>query len=108
MRIEADLVHQNVERSFANLDLTVFVGGLPDLVEGHHNDGRAELFNRIGFRDEVLFPLLQRDGIDDALALAAFQPGLNHFEVGGVLDVKEQDILNNCKLNRFLEKCNSY
>ena len=82
VRVEADLLDQNVERPLTNFDLPIFVGGLTDLVEGHDHDGAAELLDDRGLCDEVLLALLQRDRVDDALALAAFEAGLNHLEVG--------------------------
>ena len=85
VRIEANLVDQNIERPFTNFDLAIFASGLADLVEGHHYNGSAVLLNRVGLFDEILFTLLQRDWVDDALSLTAFKPGLHHFEVRRVL-----------------------
>ena len=85
MWVEADRVDQNIERPFTNFDLAVLVGGLTDLVKSHDDDGGSVLLDRVGLHDEVLFALLQGDGIDDTLALTTLQTGLDYFEVGRVL-----------------------
>jgi hypothetical protein len=82
LRIEPDLVDENTERPFTNFDLAVFVGGLAELVEGHDDDGSSELLDGGGLRDEVFLALLQRDGVDDAFALATLQAGFDNFEIG--------------------------
>ena len=111
VRVESDLVDKNFEGPSTNFDLAVFVGGLADLVEGHDNDGGAKLLDDGGLGDEVLLALLQRDGVDNALALAALQASLNHFEVGGVLNefVKSYFLQNsNRKFDSTLELANQF
>ena len=81
---EADLVHQDVVAAFADLGLA-FVGvGLALFVERHHHGRRAVAAHQRGVLDEVLLAFLERDGIDDGLALHALQPRLDDAPLGGV------------------------
>ena len=58
---------------------------LSELVEGHDNDRGAVSLDELGLSDEILFAFLEGDGVDNALTLTAFEAGLQHREVGGVL-----------------------
>ena len=70
--------------ALADLDLALPGVGLADLVERHHHHGGAEAAHFAGVFEEQLLAFLQRDGIDDGLALAAFQAGLDHVPFGAV------------------------
>ena len=81
---KADFVDEDAVGALADADL-VFVGrGLALFVEGHDDDGRAILQHRGGVLAELLLAFLQRDGVDDALALKALQAGLDDLPLGGV------------------------
>ena len=51
---------------------------LAALVERHHHRARAVAADLARVVQELLLALLQRDRVDDRLALAALQPGLEH------------------------------
>ena len=51
--------------------------GLALLVEGHDHDGRAVAPAEAGLAQELLLALLERDRVDDALALELLEPGLD-------------------------------
>jgi len=63
--------------------LFVAGGGLALLVEGHDHAGRPMALDHAGVFLEGLLPLLQADGVDDALALTRLQPGLHYVELQG-------------------------
>ena len=75
--VEADLVDEDAVGALADADFFLKGGGLALLVEGHDHDGGAVLHDGAGVRLEDFFAFLERDGIDDAFALEAFQPGLD-------------------------------
>ena len=81
---EADLVDQDPVGALADADLVLVGRGLALLVEGHHHHGRAVLQHGRGVLAELLFAFLQRDRVDDALALQALQPGLDDLPLRGV------------------------
>ena len=81
---EADLVDEDAVGALADADLVFVGGGLALLVEGHHDHGRAVLQHRGGVLAELLFAFLERDGVDDALALQALQAGFDDLPLGGV------------------------
>ena len=59
-------------------------GGLSLLVKGHHHH-RGSVFEDGGsVLTELLLPLLERDGVDDALALQTLQTGFDYLPPGGV------------------------
>lgn len=58
---------------------------LPALfIKSHHHGCRTILLDGTRMLQEFIFPLLQGDGVDDGLALQAFQSGHNHFPLRGV------------------------
>lgn len=53
---------------------------LPALfIKSHHHGRRTILLDGTRMLQEFIFPLLQGDGVDDGLALQAFQSMHNHF-----------------------------
>ena len=62
-----------------------FVGvGLPALVEKHHDGRGAVAADFAGPAQKLLFALLERNGVDDGFALRDFEPGHEHFPLGGI------------------------
>jgi hypothetical protein len=65
-------------RSFSepspSLSYLVLTGGrLAILVEGHHNHGGAIALDKLRLADELLLANLERDGVEEALALQALR-----------------------------------
>ena len=56
-------------------------GGLSLLVEAHHHHGGAQASYLVCPLQEHLLALLERERVDDALALQAFQGGLDYLPV---------------------------
>ena len=81
---EADLVDEDVVGAPADLLAALEIVGLALLVEGHHDDARAVLAAQPGVLDEGLLALLQRDRVDDRLALDVLQALLDDLPLGGV------------------------
>ena len=84
MGIETDLVHQQTVSPCADFYLAFISIGLPLFIKSHHDDGRPKAFHLPGMGQEDFLPFFQRDGIDDALALHAFQSGCNHVPFGRI------------------------
>ena len=84
MGIETYLVHQKTVCPFADLNLTFVRVCLPFFIKSHHHGRRTILLYGTRMFQEFIFPLLQGDGVDDGLALQAFQSGHNHFPLRGV------------------------
>ena len=70
--------------ALADTDLVVISRGLALLVEGHHHNRRAIFQNFSGVLAKLFFAFLQRDRIDDSLALQTLQPCLDDFPFRGV------------------------
>jgi hypothetical protein len=70
----------------AGQDVELAIGGvgLALLVEGHDDRGRAIATDQAGMLEEGLLALLERDRVDDTLALDALEPGLDHLPLRGV------------------------
>ncbi len=64
-----------------DLEPVIDRGGLAGLVERHHDHRGAELADDPGLADELGLALLERDRVDDALALQALEAGLDHREL---------------------------
>ena len=77
---ETGLFREQVVGPLADRHATFDVGGLPLLVEGHDDDGGAVAADRPRVPQERLLPLLEADGVDDALALDALEPGFQDLE----------------------------
>ena len=90
VRIEDDVLRrpavagEQVVGAAADLDLALDRVGLPDLVEGHHDDAGAVAADRARLLEELLLALLEADRVDDPLALDALEPGLEHGEARAV------------------------
>ena len=77
-RREADFVDQQVIGARADLDLAFQVSAWPCFVEGHHHHGRAVTLHLARLLEERGFAFLERDRVDDGLALHALQAGFDH------------------------------
>ena len=77
-------VHQQVIGPPRDADAVLVVGGLSFLVKGHHDDRRPVPLDQGGLPQEFLLSFLQGNGVDDALALHALQPGFQHLPFGGI------------------------
>ena len=90
VRVEDDVLglpavaDEQVVGAAADLDLALDRVGLPDLVEGHHDDAGAEAADPPRLLEERLLALLEADRVDDPLALDALQPRLEHGEARAV------------------------
>jgi hypothetical protein len=58
--------------------------GLPLLVERHHDHGRAMIAADARLGEELLLAFLERDRVDNRLALHALEAGLDDVELGRV------------------------
>ena len=83
-RIEAGLLGQQLVGALADRDLALDRVGLAGLVERHDDDGGAVVLDHARLVEEVRFPFLEADRVDDALALDALQPGLEDRPLGAV------------------------
>ena len=70
--------------ALADADLFLVGRGLPLLVKGHDHHRRAILEHRRSILAKLHFAFLERDRVDDALALQALEPGLDDLPFGGV------------------------
>ena len=84
LRLEPGLFGQELEGATGNLDLALPGVGLAVLVEGHDDDGRTIGAAEPRLLQERFLALLHGDGVDDRLALHAFQPGLDDLPFGGI------------------------
>ena len=83
-RIEAHLLRQQPIRTLGNGNPTLVAGGLPFLVEAHHHHGSTIALHVAGMTEEHRLALLQRNAVDDALALQALQACHNDIPVARV------------------------
>src|SRR5205807_2512302 len=65
-------------RALADRDLALGSLGLALLVERHDDDARAVAADAACLLEELFLALLERERVDDALALDALEPGLEH------------------------------
>ena len=72
------VLREQVVRPFADLDPSLVGIRLSRLVERHHHHGRAVIFRAHRLLQELLFPVLERDGIRDRLTLNALQSRFQH------------------------------
>ena len=81
---KANLVDQYSVGTLAHSYLVLVSRGLPLFVEGHHYDRRA-IFQNLGrILPKLLLAFFQRDRIDDAFTLQAFQSRLDDLPFRGV------------------------
>ena len=78
---EPDLLGQDLVRAVRDREPVVDGGRLAGLVERHHDDRGAEPADDPRLADELGLALLERDRVDDALALQALEAGLDHREL---------------------------
>ena len=83
-RREVQLFGQQPVGPVADLDLAFLGVRLPDLIERHHHHGGAKAHHFPGVLKKGVLAFLERDGVDDHLALAAFQAGANDLPLGAV------------------------
>ena len=81
---KSDNARQDIIGAAANLDLARERVGLPLFIECHDHDGGAMPAHDARLFDEFLLAFLQRDRIDDRLALHAFEASLDHLEFRGI------------------------
>ncbi len=75
---EVRLRRQNLIGAPADLDLALVGVGLSRLVERHHDRRRAVAADEARLTQELGFAFLDRDRVDDRLALDALEAGLDH------------------------------
>ena len=80
----AHLLGQQPVGARGYLNATLVGGGLSLLVEAHHHDGSTQLAHVAGTAEEHLLALLERQAVDDALALQALQPRRDDLPVAAV------------------------
>ena len=74
-RIHAHLIHEDAIGPLGNLNTAFESGSLPDFIETHHHHGSSVSHHITGVGDKLLLTFLERDRVDDALTLTAFQSG---------------------------------
>ena len=79
--VEANLLDEELVRAHADAHLLSLGSGLALFVERHHHDSGAVALDNRGVLQELLLATLERDGVHDALALAALQTGLDDVEL---------------------------
>ena len=83
-RIHTQLVYQKMISTFCYLDAALESGSLTNLIKTHHNNGCTIAQHIAGMRKEYFLALLQTDGIDNTLALAALQASHDDVPFGRV------------------------
>ena len=68
-RREPDLLHQQIVGALADRDAPLKGIGLAAFVKGHHHDRRAVAADEFRLMQKFFLAFLERNGIDDALAL---------------------------------------
>ena len=76
--------HEQLVRAFADADLALGGVRLPDLVEGHYDDGCAISAALSRELEERPFAFLHRDRIYDRLARHALEARFDHAPLGAV------------------------
>ena len=84
LRVETNLLHQELVSAAADAHLFSLGGRLTLLIERHHDDSGAVTLHNSRVTQEFLFTTLEGNGVHDALALAALQASLDDVELGGV------------------------
>ena len=83
-RIHAQFIHQKMISTLCYLDTALESGCLTYLIKTHHNDCCTIAQHIAGMRKEHFLALLQTDGIDNTLALAALQASHDDIPFGRV------------------------
>ncbi len=83
-RLDARLFGEQFIGALGDADFVLDGDGLTLLVEHHHHAGRAVLLHEASVVEELGLALLEADGIDNRLALHAFQPRFQHRPTGTV------------------------
>ncbi len=78
------LLRQELVGARADLNLALVSIGLPHFVKSHDDDGSAVIAHQTRLLEKLLLAFLQRDGVDDRLALNAFQASLDDLPFGAV------------------------
>mmetsp|Transcript_4876 Transcript_4876/g.16886 ORF Transcript_4876/g.16886 Transcript_4876/m.16886 type:complete len:474 (+) Transcript_4876:1973-3394(+) len=84
LRVEAHLLHEDAVGARADANLLRLRGRLALLIERHHHNGGAVALDELPVADELVLTTLERDGVDDALALRALEARLDHVELARV------------------------
>ena len=84
LRRESGLLGEEPIGALADRHLAVGIGRLPLLIEGHDDDSGTVATDRPRLAEEILFPLLEADGVNDPLPLEALEAGLEHPPVGAI------------------------
>ncbi len=82
--LETDFLDEDSIRARANLRLALERIGLARFVECHDDSRRAVAANEPGVMTECVFAFLERDRVDDGLALHAFEARFDHFPLRGI------------------------
>src|SRR4029079_14333129 len=72
------LFDEQLVRTLTDLDLPRDSVGLTRLIKRHDDNAGTIAMDRARFLQEVRFPFLQADGIDDALSLHALKAGFQY------------------------------
>mmetsp|Transcript_15591 Transcript_15591/g.36733 ORF Transcript_15591/g.36733 Transcript_15591/m.36733 type:complete len:692 (-) Transcript_15591:781-2856(-) len=88
-RVEVALLDEHLVGALADAHLRLAVRSLALLVKCHHDDGGAVAADELGLRLELLLADLERDGVDDALALQALEARDGDVELGRVDDHRD-------------------
>ena len=83
-RIHANLLSQKTICTACNLNSTFVCSGLSLFVEAHHHHRSTIAHTVAGVAQKHLFTLLQRDAVDDGLALYTLQSSSNDLPLRGV------------------------
>ena len=83
-RIHANFVDEQMIGPFRNLNATFITCGLTCFIEAHHHHRCAITLHITSMLKKLRLALLQRNGVDNALALYTFKASLNHLPIRGV------------------------
>ena len=75
---KTDGLHQQLVGTRADFGLALIGVGLPLLIKRHDHGGRTVAAKQTCLTNEVFLAFLQRNGVDNALALHALEPSLDH------------------------------
>ena len=84
LRIETNLFNQDAVRTLAHAHLFFIPSSLAILIESHHHNSSTMNLDSTRLLFELGLALLQTDGVDDALALAALDTSFDNVELGRI------------------------